>query len=582
MLSPRSRQIVGLLREGPRSGAELADALGVSRRTVVRDVAQLNDLLLSVGAGSIESEPSYHLIVSSERALVSLVSGGLTDAERVLVAVLTSPAPNLSQLSADTYLSRRAVQRAISEINESYGSIVRVEAHVGQGVVARFASASPIDFAAALAIENHELAAEFGRVSDWEGMHQLLTTQTSEYLSRVVPYVTPRQARIQELCSIACAPSIDGGADGWSVARGKAVREFQAAKVRLLSELIRQRPEIVKLVMRLLSSHGISPTRDDLASLIFDHIVRCSMFPTLMSAEMRGQMREMRMKHPFEFDFGAELCDQLRRFNPHLLMEADYLSLYVLASIESYDDDAVRLLLLCRRHSVAAINKYLIGQVAETADIRVVDSEEAAFEALCEEPGFDLVVGDVLPGDGTRSEGVLHRDLIYQGVLSSASVERVRKLICKVAYEKGIASMLPQSSFVDVAGGRSYFEALRDGLDVLVERGVLTEHEAYLVVNREEKGERLHFGGVAFPHAITPEPSRTFRLFAISPDAPLDDEGESVGFVLVVLASHQQVDKSSIFSYLFTTLVGVDERVRTLPTSWQEAVEFFGGRMARG
>ena len=213
---------------------------------------------------------------------------------------------------------------------------------MGQGVVARFAHVLPVDFLAALAIENLEIVSELERVSEWEGVHRLLAADTNEYLTQVAPYVTPRQARVQELCAMACAPSLSSGADSWSVLRARTVRGFQAYKANLLFELIQRRPEIVALVERLLSEHGIKSVREDLSSLIFGHIVRCSMFPTLMSSEMNERMREMRMKHPFEFDFGSELCDQLRRVNPQLLMGADFLSLYVLASIENYGVESVR------------------------------------------------------------------------------------------------------------------------------------------------------------------------------------------------------------------------------------------------
>lgn len=578
MLSSRGRQIIGLLREGPRSGAELACHLGISRRTVVRDVALLNDLLVSAGAGSIEAEPSYHLTVSSERALSGLLTGDLSDRDRVIVGILTTHAPTLSQLAADTYLSRRAVQRAISQINEDFADVVRVEAHVGHGVVAHFASASPVDFMAALAIENPGIISELERVSDWEGMRRLLEVDIDEYLAKVMPYVTPRQARVQELCAIACAPSTSEEPGSWSVARAKSVRAFQAEKASLLFDLIRRRSEIVALVVRLLSEHGIKSTREDLSSLIFDHIIRCSLFPTLMPPEMRDQMREMRMKHPFEFDFGADLCECLRRFNPHLLMEADFLALYVLASTEGHDAEPVRIVLLCRRRSVAAINKYLIEQASDAAEIHVVGSEDEAFAALAEDPGFDLVVADEVPGDGSCPEGALRRDLVYQGILTSNEVEQVKKLIRRIGYQKGIANLLPRSSFVRVGGSRPYLEALEDGLAKLVVAGALGEHEARLVVERECQGARLQFGGVAFPHAITPEPSRTFRLLAICPDDEVEDEGEHLGFILVVLASQRQVDKSSIFSYLFTTLEGIGGRGRRLPTTWEEALDFFGNR----
>lgn len=41
-LTKREKTLVSLLRSRPRTGAELAEALAVSRRTVVREVASVN------------------------------------------------------------------------------------------------------------------------------------------------------------------------------------------------------------------------------------------------------------------------------------------------------------------------------------------------------------------------------------------------------------------------------------------------------------------------------------------------------------------------------------------------------------
>ena len=75
MLSKRQRQLLRTLDEGPRSGSELARALGVSRRTVIREVASVSAWLESMGAGSIASDPNYHLVVTSDEALASLLVG---------------------------------------------------------------------------------------------------------------------------------------------------------------------------------------------------------------------------------------------------------------------------------------------------------------------------------------------------------------------------------------------------------------------------------------------------------------------------------------------------------------------------
>ena len=89
-LTKREQMLVSLLRIRPRTGAELAETLAVSRRTVVREVASVNAKLEAERAGRIEAEQSYRLTVASEDRLRALLKDGLSDELAVLLAVLTS------------------------------------------------------------------------------------------------------------------------------------------------------------------------------------------------------------------------------------------------------------------------------------------------------------------------------------------------------------------------------------------------------------------------------------------------------------------------------------------------------------
>lgn len=133
MISKRQRQLLRALDDGPRSGAELAEILGVSRRTVVREVASMSAWLESVGAGSISSDPNYHLMVTSEDAIASILSQDLTDEARVLMCVLSRPGISTAQISGETYLSVRSVRAAMDEINVRLRGVVALEARWATG-----------------------------------------------------------------------------------------------------------------------------------------------------------------------------------------------------------------------------------------------------------------------------------------------------------------------------------------------------------------------------------------------------------------------------------------------------------------
>lgn len=436
MISKRQRQLLRALDDGPRSGAELAEALGVSRRTVVREVASVSAWPESVGAGTISSDPNYHLVVTSEDAIASVLSQDLTDEARVLMCVLSRPGISTVQVSGETYLSVRSVRAAMDEINVRLRGVVALEARVGYGIDADFSGMGPADLLAALAIDNTGIAAELERSCGWDTLMRLIGERGEEYRLLMEPYLSQRQLRMQTLAAVWCSawlvPDAPGGAD----AGARAVTEFQQRKKDLLYRLVTCRAAILARIGEVLASHGIKSTREDLGSLIFDHVLRCALFPTLMSVEIQKQMRGIRMEHPFEFDFGADLSECLRAFDERLFVEPDFLSLYVLASLEHFTRSSVSLLLVCGRPSVATINKSLIERGTDGVEVELVDSEPLARRAL-KDGSFDLVVGDAAAVRNFKA--AREWDLSFSGVLSAYEVDRIRQMALRVLYERDIA-----------------------------------------------------------------------------------------------------------------------------------------------
>ena len=572
MLSKRQRQLLRTLDEGPLSGSELARALGVSRRTIIREVASVSAWLESMGAGSIASDPNYHLVVTSDEALASLLSQDLSDEARVLLCVLRTPGVAIAQVAEETYLSPRAVRAAMAEANDRLQGIASLEARVGYGIDARFTGMEAPDLLAALAMDSSGVLAELERSCSVDSLMRMVGEKSDEYRLLMEPYLSQRQLRIQTLAAAYCCAWIVSDSTGVADARVRAVSLFQERKQRLLYRLITHRAAILARINEALSSHGIRPTREDLGSLIFDHVLRCALFPTIMSAEIQRQMRSMRMEHPFEFDFGSDLSESFREFDEHLYVERDFLSLYVLASLEHYSQRPVRVLLVCSRPSVATINKTLIERGVDGVEIELAD-DEAQAKRLLEQGTHDLVVGDSTVASRFSAEHGW--DLSFSGVLSAAEVDRIRQFALRVLYERDIESLLPKDSYLELhVGGTDYLSELSCGLKVLEERGALSAEETGLILDRENQGERLQLDGVAFPHSITPVTAATFRLLVIRPDVPLRDGDESIGLIVITLASQRLADKSSMFNYLFSVMHDAERSHARLPRSYEEVVSF--------
>lgn len=196
MLSKRQRQLLKTLDQGPRSGSELAQALGVSRRTVIREVASVSAWLESMGAGSIASDPNYHLVVTSGETLASILSQDLSDEVRVLLCVLRCPGMAIAQVAEETHLSARAVRAAMAEANERLQGIVSLEARVGYGIDARFEGMEPADLLAALALDNPGVLAELESSCGVDSLMRMIGEKGDEYRVLMEPYLSPGQLKI--------------------------------------------------------------------------------------------------------------------------------------------------------------------------------------------------------------------------------------------------------------------------------------------------------------------------------------------------------------------------------------------------
>lgn len=574
-LTKREQMLVSLLRIRPRTGAELAETLAVSRRTVVREVASVNAKLEAERAGRIEAEQSYRLTVASEDRLRALLKDGLSDELAVLLAVLTSPEQSLSSLAQSTFLSRRALARAIADVNREYASVVHLEPRAGRGIEVTLPAAGAADVLASLAAESPYFATRLEGLAGWDRGERLVHDAVTRYREEMRPYLSSRQVQLQTVAAMASAPFSVRESDNWAVARARAAEDFYQAKHELLFDLVTHRAQIVDQIGSLLGSYGIHSTRSDLCALVFDHVVRCALFPTLMSEEMRVQMSEMRLSHPFEFDFGDDLCARLRAAHPRLLLEPEFLALYVLASMERPEPRPVSVLVLCHRRSMSTINQRLIEQDVEKVDVRVVCDDASISDALAERD-WDLAVRDE---DYPSVVEDVSWDMAFRGVLSASELRLIRTMALDILYRKNVARMLgPESYFHLKPGpGQVYLSVLEEVLDRLVETHRITADEAGLIRARERAGKRLNLGGIAFPHAITPVESKEFRLAVVCLDEPVLDMDDKIGLIVVALASQSQVDKSSIFTYMLSVIEDARARGETLPLTYEDTLRFLGG-----
>ncbi|WP_028263769.1 HTH domain-containing protein [Atopobium fossor] len=551
-LNGREKKLIQLLQKSPATGQQLADELGVSRRTVLRDVTRLNSLLESCGAGQIESGLNYRLRVDSQRALHTLVQNTYDETTEVLLAILTSSSITVGELSELTSLPLSTVRKSIDKLNMSYRDILHITSRVGRRLDMVFYKLGPVDLLAALCAQNRAIKDEVEFLAN-AGLTALgsLAPEVDEYHTKLEPWLSGVQAKIQINAAIATACFVQKTPASISLYRS-ALQSFIDEKVQTYKWLVDKRYELMGLAADLLNQHGVQGMSANLPNLIFDHIARASIFPTIMDDEFRAQTEELHIAHPFEFDFARIYCSRIELMHPGLLLEPELCALYVIGTASRSDVAPTSILLLSARKSLDTVNRTLLEQAIGDTNIVSVDSVIAAMDKY-QTQHFDLLIKDEV-FSGSDAEA-LPWNLSCRGILRDKDIAYLQRSVLYASYKKTLSTMLPAENYVALSVTESsYTEILSLGLNVFVQRSCMTAEEAAATLARERQGERLIFNGVAVPHCVTHVPSNSFRLFAICPTTAVSTQDEDITLILIVLASKNQDDKNTIFSYLYSTL----------------------------
>lgn len=550
--SGRERLIVLALREGPVSGAELASRLGVSRRTVLRDIARANDILRKSGAGLIEAKPIYRLSVQSQDALDALLSSVFDDETVMLLAILSSPHATVSDVEERTGLSSVTVRACVSSICRRYSRILSIELRSGRGIEVSFKKSSPADLVAALAARDRAVFIELQTLAGpWMSAAGLMSQEIESFQQEMEPWLTLQEARTQVYAAIVTAPFELGEVLSLSVARA-SIDRLISRKRDLHSWLLAHRYELIGRASDLFASHGMRVSRPDLPTVMFEHIARSAMFTTFMTDEFRTQVNRIRIDHPIEFDFAQDLCEYLESLRADVFLEHELCALYVIGTGLCSTRQELAILLLCGRRSLESVNRAMLENVFGNVTVTSVYDVQSAEREYGTGAYSILIRDDSFTGKGLER---LPWDLICRGILSDVDLTTLKRVISDSQYRTSLPDIFPEISFgeIDVVGD-GYLLVLSRGLDLLLKKGVIRKEEAASVMARECQGQCLRFNGVAVPHCITATPADRPRLLALTLDQPVKVEDELISLIIVVLVSKRQKDKSSIFSYLYSML----------------------------
>ena len=560
MLNSRELRIILLLQEHDLSGEELATLLATSRRTIVRDIAQINTLLADEKIGSVESIKKYHLLVLNTANFNQLLTRVNNESDLVLLHLLIHPNISMAELAEKTFLSRQNILNNIEKLNRRFQNVLKISSKPRIGISLKIRHISKIDVLAALILDNQQLVTK--QLKQWQLDPEIETP--ARIIRRQLPeqlfeYLTAGQLHAQILACYLIAqqavtvtnPALLNEFVQHEINDSVAsvLTNFFEAKLKLLTDLTMAKVQTAIQVTK--TRYTLDALDNNFTGEILNHLRRSSMFSTFVPESLLEQIRYLKIQNPFAFDFAFDLTRKLQSTFKSSQIEDEYIALYVLRAIETPAAHNVRTLMYATRQSVANINKMIITEQVPNLDIEMVFSREQ-LETRLAYIDFDLVIGNGLNPNDLRLPAQF--DSTFNGIISQDELDQLKNLGSESYIQENLLKFFPKSHFVRLKGvHHSAKRVLRDGLAKFSDLGLLTDEQATALINREEAGNQLVLNHISIPHAST-ELVDAYELFAISFDGEVKIAGKPIYLMIMVLANQGRKDNGQVFGYIYAKI----------------------------
>ena len=545
MLPLREVKILRLLSQQDFSGDELAKQLKASRRTIVRDIAAINDEIQKNRIGSITAQNKYHLTTLNPGKLTTLLNTSRDEANEILLRLCMQKTIAMGDLTSDMFLSRAQVTDYLTDLNSDYQDLLHISTRPGTGVTINMKRLTRIDLAADCLFEFPQLLA---KVTTGIENTQRINTYLAQNVCPYTTWVIDSQWRAQVISAFICRTSAKAYDSETAVTAG--VNQFVQSREKLLAGLIAKHTSLMKSFSDMADKFQLEAIGQKTLESLFTHFGRECAFPRPLSTLSNYDITRLAAQNPVAFDFAQAVTDELLKSNRQIWMDANFLALYIVQAINQREVKPVKILFLAPRMSLAQINATIIQQKLHNIVLDTVHSLTEA-EAAYAKDHFDLAIANVR--NDVIEQSSIKFALTFSAVASEDDMITLEQLVNGQYYHDNIAAMLAPNHFTNVAGADKFLPALKKGLQIFSDAGLLAEEDLVKIVEREEAGNQLVLNHISIPHIVTASVS-DYRLFAIKPEEKVTVENQEVYLMVIVLVGTSQAEKNTIFSYLYQTL----------------------------
>ncbi|MDT0111766.1 PTS sugar transporter subunit IIA [Listeria booriae] len=559
MLNQRQVKIMEHLEHSKASGLELAKITGTSKRTVLRDISQINYLLGETGEVISNPLGGYQLHIRDKQAYMNLLHQSMYDDELILLELLCHDFRTLDDLAATLYVSKPTLSEKIVFLRSHYANRLAIKSKPNYGhyldetitrkliLLANLIDKNPAFFCNRLGIE----------MADYNALLQTVRAiEISDYYPNI---------HSAHFVSLLLAAQVLGDETG-EVASFFRVFEIGEEACALLTTFIstqKQKDALVTLeqvqqMLQQLAEHYNASVYDlELVEQLTAHLKRSIAYPIILHDRKLHNIANIKAVYPLAFDLSIAFVARANEQFGMELYDIDLIGLYFSCAMERMKQPASKVLLFSDQYAVASINKQMIEKELPAIELILVMHRQELKSAL-EQHDIKLILNNA-PFQEVNSDVT---QISIKQVITKAELQTIQDTLEKIDVHKNIKTYFPEALAMSYQNKPSdNWDAVIAGICKQLEaNGTLSEEEAIKIKEREQKGDNLVINHLAVPHCTTQRNQAFFAVF-VHLIHPVEVDGTLVQNVLVACVNPNVSTELKVFSYLYYVLNEHEEEV---------------------
>lgn len=388
MLNQRQVQIMERLENSKASGLELAKLMGTSKRTILRDISQINHLLRSIGEITSSQAGGYQLQIHERQAYRNLLHQSMYDDELILLELLRHDFRTLDDLAATLFLSKPVLSEKIVFLRAHYANRLDIKSKPNYGHYLNEPLFRKMILLANLIDKNPAFFCERLEITMNDYLHMLQIIREMD-TARVYPNI--HSAHLVSLVLAAMVLGDDGVA--LDVPKMTFLEELgiSPGAHRLLHDFIetQQRKSAaittneLQLILQRQAEQYSTPVYDmELVEQLAGHLKRSIAYPIILHDRKLHNIANIKAVYPLAFDLSITFVASANAVFGMELYDIDLIGLYFSCAMERIKQASAKVVLFSDQYAVASINKQMMEREIQTVEVIVVTHQQELQQIL--------------------------------------------------------------------------------------------------------------------------------------------------------------------------------------------------------